>query len=159
MTQTHPIFDAARRGDVSAVDGYIRENHVLLEARDPLGWTPLRAAVEENRTALVEHLIRCGARCDTKDVHGYTPLHGARSKEAVELLVAGKADVSARDNYGLTPLHNAVLNGNEPVASALIDGGAELQAVDDKGGTPLGIAQEYGFARLAQLLEPRGALV
>ena len=61
----------------------------------------------------VELLLRHGAKVDTRDGEGLTPLHAVdpvfltENTAAAELLIAGGADVNAKDNIGQTPLHIA----------------------------------------------------
>jgi ankyrin repeat protein len=55
----------------------------------------------------------------------------------VELLVANHADVDAKDKQGKTALMKAATRGDVGVAGALVDSGANVNAVDDKGSTAL----------------------
>jgi len=118
-----------------------------------------------------------------------TPLHLAAlagRREVTELLLAHGADVNTQvqsrenasrllpdaytDNYnrlvelgslkGLTPLHCAIFVGQEAVVDTLLTYGADIEARDDSGRTPLHLASfwENTVAAAAQVLA-RGAIV
>ena len=51
------------------------------------------------------------------------------------------ASVSCIDANGDTALHGAVIRGSEPLVRFLLDQGADLEAVNEKGWAPLTIAE------------------
>ena len=64
--------------------------------------------------AEVSDVIRClqaGANLEARNEYGSTPLHGAKTGEAVTALLEAGADLMARDNDGSTPLHEAARFG------------------------------------------------
>ncbi|WP_257463312.1 ankyrin repeat domain-containing protein [Archangium lipolyticum] len=86
-----------------------------------------------------------------------------------ELLDAG-APVDARGNEGATPLHRAAAYGYAPITELLLARGAEVNALDGLGRTPLGVAlrervkvwvkannRTAGFNATIALLERAGA--
>jgi uncharacterized protein len=96
------------------------------------------------------------------DWPGYFP----NGPETVKLLIRSGADPSApctgRDGeHSETPLHWAASSDDVDVAAALIDGGADIEAMlgSIAGGTPLTNAVGYGCWHVARLLVARGARV
>ena len=98
---------------------------------------------------------------------GVTPLHQAviaysTSNSIVRLLIDRGADVHATTASGLTPLHVAALYFDDDTAEALLEAGADPNAEDVHGWTPLmwGIARGADQAiGVARVLLDRGALV
>ncbi|KAF1702768.1 ankyrin repeat domain-containing protein [Pseudoxanthomonas suwonensis] len=77
--------------------------------------------------------------------------------EAVMTLLANGADPRARDAEGNTPLHHAARSTDPGVAALLRDAAAELEALNNDGLSPLGVACAAGNWRLAKFLLERGA--
>jgi len=94
---------------------------------------------------------------------GMTPLLAATRDswhgrpEAVMTLLANGADPRAADDEGNTPLHHAARSTDPGVAALLRDAAAEIDALNQEGFSPLGVACVSGNWRLARFLLERGA--
>ena len=67
----------------------------------------------------------------------YTEEEGRKALEAVKLAVQLGADVNAANSVGLTALHAAAFNGSNEIIRFLVEKGANLDAKDFTGQTPL----------------------
>jgi ankyrin repeat protein len=94
---------------------------------------------------------------------GMTPLLAATRDswhgrpEAVMTLLANGADPRSADADGNTPLHHAARSSDPGVAALLRDAGADIDALNAGGQSPLGSACACGNWRLARFLLERGA--
>jgi ankyrin repeat protein len=74
------------------------------------------------------------------------------------LLLDRGADREARDAESVgTPLYHAAAWGRTSVVELLIERGANVNAANKAGVTPLGAALKSGFAETAALLKKHGA--
>ena len=88
---------------------------------------------------------------------GYTPLHAAvigRSAQCLELLLNHKnttlRDINSRNKFMQTPLHIAARVGSKNAVAALLARGANPKALDERGHTPMQIAQKVGHMELIE---------
>jgi len=115
---------------------------------------------------MVELLLRLGADPNARTAGGHTPLYCAANEhgaagcgDIVRALVRAGADVDARsDSKRCTPLHMAARRGNTEVAAALLECGADINARDKTGDTPLQRAMNCRKREVAALLASRGGL-
>ena len=142
-----PIFNwaATFNGNPAVIHALVAAG-ADLEGRDDIyGHTPLHAAVQYNRVAVIQALIEVGADANAPAKRGFMPLHTAARRFAglsfgnenvavVKTLIAAGAEVEGRTESGWTPLHCAV---SAAVAEALIAAGARVQPRDEAGRTPL----------------------
>ncbi|QSQ12639.1 ankyrin repeat domain-containing protein [Myxococcus landrumensis] len=119
-----------------------------VNARDPHGRTPLLYAIhsspapetEARVSEIVQLLKAAGARIpsDVKDQHG-----GAfawTSEALYREILDGGAAIDGRDEGDKTPLHRMAGRGAPDIVKLLLERGAEVNAIDGLGLTPLGVA-------------------
>ena len=127
-----------------------------VSAVDEAGETPLHNAAQAGRLELVTALLGKQALVGARDNNGRTPLHLAATAEVASALVKAGATLEDRDECGRTPLAGAAMAGNAAAVEALLGLGANLRAVDEKGGTLLHAAalsqDEHAGAVIALLL-------
>ena len=134
------LVTAIRTGNVAALQKLLDEDPGLASSR--LG------GHQGSRTPL--HVVT--------DWPGYFP----NGPLVVRVLIDAGGDPNARNpdkGYAETPLHWAASSDDFDVASALIDGGADIEAPDGSIGTPLANAIGYACWNVARLLVARGARV
>lgn len=121
--------------------------------------TPLHYAASKN-PAVIPLLLASGAKPSPRDATGSTPLHracGAGKLVAVKQLLQDKqVKLEARDGEGATPLLVATSCGHGPVALYLASAGADLEAQDKAGQTPLSAAAMHGALQQTMVALSRG---
>ena len=136
-----------------------------LQARRFSGRTLLHFAAAAGCTEVVGWLLRLGADPNIPDRGGHSPLYFVANQCAAETgpeivlaLVQAGAEVNARGGVTrATPLHMAARRGYRHIAEALLHCGAELEARDRKGETPLQRAINCRRDGVVKLLAERGA--
>lgn len=161
------IYEAAAIGDTSLVAERVHEDARAVNSYSPEGFTPLALAAHFGHEETVEFLLTHGANINavSKNGLGVTPLHAAlygRRVEMAKRLLAFGADVTARrggkniPRAGWTALHYAAGYGFVELIAPFIESGADLDARDEEGRTPLRVAIEEGQAKAAEILRRAG---
>jgi ankyrin repeat protein len=122
-------------------------------------------AASLGRTERVEAILESDpAKAHAWSADGFTPLHLASFFGHVESLRAllarsARVDAVSRNPMNVMPLHSAAAGPRDraPVAQALLDAGAEVDARSHRGFTALQEAAENGDEDLVELLLARGA--
>ncbi|KAJ3391021.1 SH3 and multiple ankyrin repeat domains protein 2 [Lobulomyces angularis] len=121
--------------------------------------TPLHIAAQQNRPLALQCLLSFGAWANAVDILGLTPLSYATSSDSAECvhrLLLAKAETEIFDENKKGPLHQACLNNNEYVTWLLIDFGANINALNISGNTPLHVAATRNARNCAKWLLIRG---
>lgn len=154
-----PLMNAAMQGylDVAKV---LIDNGAEVNPTNRHGRTPLMYAALRGRLEMVRFLLRKGADVNARDIEIGTPLTWAArggSVEVISPLLAAGADVNSRNDLaGRTPLMEAIrmmLHCDKTTSAAedalkhqiemvrlLIDKGADVNAAENSGLTPLMLA-------------------
>lgn len=151
--------DADREKEALA---FLRERNVGVSA-DQLLLSAIEAKPEE-----VEALLAAGVDPNGDDP-GNSPLDRAISGcshedgetdavlETIDILLAAGARATDKDEYQNTPLLRAAQYCNDKVVAKLIAAGADVNAVNGSGTTPLSIALIMSHFEAAELLIAKGA--
>ena len=119
----------------------------------------LRETSKECDPELCEKLLSKGAKVNTRDEDGCSPLLWAvlaANLKAVKLLLDRQAEVNCQNHDGETPLHWAALTGKIEIAKLLLAKGAKVNAKDIFGITPLRSASLNGDWDMVKLLRSHG---
>jgi ankyrin repeat protein len=133
-----------------------------------LGRTAFQVAASEGKVESLKFLLAKGAKVDytIPQMSDGSALHLATfygHLDAVRLLVESGANVNkAETGRGRTPLHQIADHGNfdgkrRDIAVLLLDKGANIDARDSEGKTPLALALENRNDGAVKLLRERGA--
>jgi ankyrin repeat protein len=106
-------------------------------------------------TAIAERLIERGAKIDTTDLLGRTPLLHAVAQGNTALIQA-LLEKGASTNAGrhFSPLHLACANGAEAVVELLLSRDADAEAPTEEQMTPLHVAAAQGYCSIVESLSP-----
>lgn len=157
-----PLMWALERSDV-----HVPIVEALLAAGADLntrcgGRVALHIAASEGHDEIVSLMLKNGAAKDVLDFTGQTPLCRAVAEgrlAVVEILVAAGADVNARSSSDAveTVLHVAARGGHNKIVSSLLKKGADKDALDNQGDTPLRLAVENDHLTVVETLVAAGA--
>ena len=140
-------------------------------AQDKAGNTPLHHACDEGAWSTVNLLLEHGATVQMTNLQGLTPLHFAvgyvmrsdideaegfaeKHHNAISKLLEYGTDLDVIDLECSTPLHYAVKWANPKIVGMLVGRGANIEARDKYGKTPLfrAMGRTYGYSTASLLL-------
>jgi uncharacterized protein len=180
------LFTAIDNNDIVAVERLLRDG-ANVEARGANGITPLMNAAEYGRVPMVSLLLDNGAKAEEKDEQGESPLSIAARNGHVRIvnLLAQLSDTKTKNRalfaameggpVGVievtdTPVQpNRLENQREETqppefevswtvtVATLLDDGADIEARNEDGSTPLDWAAAFAKTDVVKLLIQRGA--
>ncbi|PKA60902.1 Potassium channel AKT6 [Apostasia shenzhenica] len=165
-----PVHAAAASGAINALRLCFSSGGGDPDRSDASGWTPLHCAAAGGHLEAAKLIIdssgfdpRLALTREGKGKKRRTPLDVAAEMGYAHLYgilrPGGEVGAKARDQNGWTALHVAAFKGRLEAVMGLVEGGAELDAVDGGGYTPLRCAVEAGRAEVALWLVGCGAVV
>ncbi|KAI0116158.1 ankyrin repeat-containing domain protein [Hypoxylon sp. NC0597] len=172
------IYDAVRSAEL-----LLQNSKAGLGGKDKDGYLPLTIALLYGSIEMVKLLVNAAASINVVDKQGGSALHHAANgdhEEIIQFLVEKGADVEARNQIMHTPLLTAASfdsdeavkgEGNDTalhlaprsqtalVAEFLIERGLDIEAVNNRGMTPLCVASEWGSEFVIDVLLRSGVNV
>jgi len=157
-SENTPLHRAALKGHKEVVELLI-QNGADVNASISMG-TPLHYAAFRGYKEIVELLIARGANVNAKDEDGKTPLDDANEGPFLspEDKAAKKEIATLLRKHGgkLGSIHAAARAGNDEAVKEFLAAGADVNAKDHNGGTPLDWAIGQNHTKTADLLRKHG---
>lgn len=138
--EMYSLVEASALGNLERVRRLVGSKNVSPNIIDPLGRSPLRAAIESGHIAVVKYLLDHGANVNDIDLEGNSALLLSVRHQRVEVfthLLEKGAGLNYRSKVGRTALYEAALVGNYDMVDRLIRAGADTHVVDVFGNTIL----------------------
>ena len=144
-------FKGSNRADYEGVMRHLLDNGAdinALEGSNTDGYAVVHHAARLGCYDRVKYFLENGGTVDLRTQAGETALMFAclgGHLDVIMLLIFSKHDIQARNHNGNTMLHFAAMTGNLHVINFLLECGANKNAVDEEGRTPLDICKERSF--------------
>ena len=155
-----PVINALYSQQLEVIE-YLVEHGANLNNRNHNNSTVMHSAMYRDSIKVVEYLIKKGAPIDEAEDNGNRPINialGRGKADFVALLADAGADINLGSVHtGETLLHVASARGMSGLVETLIEKGAETDAKDNKGHTPLYYAGKYGNEHAYKILYKAGA--
>ena len=153
-----PLHVAASEGHMKLVDFLVKQ-HANVNRSDRWGGSPLDDAHRHQHKEVVNFLRKYGATTGSADRTSNLITAAANGDlDEVNMLVQlGNVDINVGDYDKRTPLHLACGEGHMSIVQALVMSGANVNAEDRWGGTPLDDAVRCGQKAIITLLKKSGA--
>ena len=128
-----------------------------IESVNKKGWTPLLAAVNQEKSMAVLTLLQNNANIKHQDNEGNTALHLAaeRGDSPTIKVLLPRAETEIVNNKRWTPLLVAAQAGKSAAVSQLLQAGANINYQDPLGNTALHLAAGSGDIKTIQQLLPK----
>lgn len=161
------LIKASKEGDLDVVEQSIKYG-ADVNTKDRWGHSMLHIAVQKINVELVQKLVKKGANVNMIDSITFTPLRYAMANsydkepkllDITKILLEQKPDLTLNDYAGKTPLNAAIEFKATKTAVLLIEGGADIDLVDESGYAPLHCVGNSGTQNieLLKILLEKGA--
>lgn len=152
-----PVYLTTSRGCGAALE-ILLQRGAATDYIDTQGRSVVQVAVLKGRSEMVRVLLATGVTVETSDHEGRTPLVDAvsrRDRVITGMLLAHQPD-RRRDGFG--PLIAAAIRGSRMMVEMLLEGGTDINRVNEAGVTVLDEARRNGLQGVVEVLESFGAV-
>lgn len=135
---------------------FLLEKKANVNCPGKFGFSPLFLCSRDNDAKIADLLIRAGAKTFYKDKNSeWTVFHKAAAEnmglDTLTVLMREKSGLNIHDRQGRTPLHLAVSRSPRAdfrIVEFLLKNGAEVNALDGHGRTPLDLTRQKDIVKL-----------
>ena len=155
-----PFMLAARSAHLSIMQILIQHGADINAIYHRERQTSFHRAVETANHRAVAALLQLGANTDTQDINGKSPLMSCILRcmpNVFNAVLAETTDVNTRDNQGNTAMHFAATHGKVEMMQSLLDRGADVDAMNYLGLTPLMKSAMFNQSFATEVLIHAGA--
>ncbi|KAJ7544664.1 hypothetical protein O6H91_09G088600 [Diphasiastrum complanatum] len=150
------VYTAAAYGVLDKLRRLVEQGGCSVSVPDAGGYYALQWSALNNRAAAAQYLLENGADVNAVDQTGQTALHWSAvrgSIQVAELLLQNGANLEIADSHGYRITHVAAQYGQTALLyHVATKWGAEIDAVDNDGRSPLHWAAYKGFGDCIRLL-------
>ena len=118
--------------------------------------SPLQCTFDNDHAAAFATLVKFGANIESEKTHSVTILHAAAmwgTNDILDLILERRwAELEGRTEEGQTAMHYAAEGDDASILLQLLEAGADVNAQDDMGSTPLEYALEHENKQNVKLL-------
>ncbi len=153
------ILHYAARLNLARLAPVLAQRGADLDARNAAGESPLHAAAKVDAADFVKAVLALKAPAVSRDALGNTPLNLAvqwNAPKSAAHLAQGREVLSLRNLAGNAPVHEAALRDSLVFLSLLVERGADPDAPDASGASPLVAALRSSKIEAARYLVQRG---
>jgi ankyrin repeat protein len=133
-------FDlAVQYGQLDKVEAFLKSGEVDVNDTRQY-YSPLQHAAMHGHVKTLQMILEHGGDVRCVDKGGCTALHSAllsvnhkRCETIVRALLLHGSEVNKSRRFGRTPIHCAVLHGSSALVKILLDHGADISKIDDRG--------------------------
>ncbi len=152
------IFRTVCQGNVDRLDSLLQ--YVPIDTQDSRGRTLLHWAIGCDQMETFQYLIDHGIDINIADNQDRTPMHTSvqlENQSCFNTLSALQPDQTWINSYGTDLLEIAILNKNFDFVKSLLNLGVDINETNDRGSTPLEIADRISAKKIYDLLMDSGA--
>jgi ankyrin repeat protein len=153
MKNFRPLHHAALNGDIALVKLLVNDR-ADVNAPSATGYAPLHLATVGGYLDVALLLLERGAKVNARDSHGNTPLHWTAFADGGSVS-SFRGGINVKDTYSYARIGPDTY---PPLAALFIDRGADINAANGHGMTPLGAAATARNEKVAALLRSKGAV-
>jgi len=148
------LYDLIEENDLDKIEQFLLSNDI--DTTDDEFSTLLHYAVIEQKTDIIDVLLKNSANKDALNIRGLTPVQYAAMGDNLQIL---KRMVITNEYEGLHLMHLAVATGKIHNVTYLIDVGYSVNALDHSLRTPLHWAVQEGQLSIIERLYNNGAIL